>query len=190
MSWVLFWAYHWTFFFSGSAPFPSLQFFQTGTIMGESFDCEMATHSSLDALSFCLRWALQVPSAQCRAFHLRSLPLRPENLLPHRFLVHSGGSPQPPTSPSCLFPFFSAGPQDFSPFPHPIPHHVHLFPTCPRSFKGPSLPPTPLRLFSSASSEASSLGPFCLLTFVRSVDCILANIPLVSEYIPCISFCV
>lgn len=35
---------------------------------------------SLDAI-FLLRWALQVPSHHCRAFHLRSLPLSPETLL-------------------------------------------------------------------------------------------------------------
>jgi hypothetical protein len=86
----------------------SLQFFQTGTIMGESFDCGMATHSLLDALSFCLRWALQVSSAHCRAFHLRSLPLIPESLSSPRFLVHSGGgSPQHPTSQvACFHSFF------------------------------------------------------------------------------------
>ena len=56
-------------------------------------------------------------SPYCLAFHLRSLPLSPESLSPPRSLVHSGGSPQPPTFQSCLFPFFSAGPQGFSPFP-------------------------------------------------------------------------
>ena len=38
-------------------------------------------HPSFDALSFSWRWALQVPSPQWRAFHLRSLPFSPEILL-------------------------------------------------------------------------------------------------------------
>jgi hypothetical protein len=44
-SWILIWAYHWTFSSSGSTSCPSLQFFQTGTIMGQSFDCEIVSPS-------------------------------------------------------------------------------------------------------------------------------------------------
>ena len=58
LSLILLWACPWTFISSGSSSFPSLQFFQTRTIMGQSFDCGMATPPSLDALSFCWRWAL------------------------------------------------------------------------------------------------------------------------------------
>jgi hypothetical protein len=36
---------------------------------------------------------LQVPSPHCKSFHLRSLPLRPESLLPPRSLLHARGSP-------------------------------------------------------------------------------------------------
>jgi hypothetical protein len=46
LSWIPLWACRWTFFSSGSSLFPSLQFFQTGTIMGQSFDCGMATPST------------------------------------------------------------------------------------------------------------------------------------------------
>jgi hypothetical protein len=35
LSWIPLWACHWTFFPSGSSPFSSLQFFQTGAIMGQ-----------------------------------------------------------------------------------------------------------------------------------------------------------
>jgi hypothetical protein len=41
LSWIPLWACHWTFFLSGSSPFPLLQFFQTGIIMSQSFDCGM-----------------------------------------------------------------------------------------------------------------------------------------------------
>jgi hypothetical protein len=43
LSWISLWACGWTFFSSGSSPFPFLQFFQTGTIMGQSFECGVAT---------------------------------------------------------------------------------------------------------------------------------------------------
>jgi hypothetical protein len=41
------------------------------------------------------RWSLQVLSLYCWAFHLRSLPLGPESLLPHRSLVHFIAPPPP-----------------------------------------------------------------------------------------------
>jgi hypothetical protein len=41
LSCIPLWACCWTFFSSGSSPFPCLQFFQTGTT-GQSFDCGMA----------------------------------------------------------------------------------------------------------------------------------------------------
>ena len=56
--WIPLWACHWTFFSSGSSPFPSLQFFQTGTIMDQSFDCGMATPS----LTWCPVFLLEVGS--------------------------------------------------------------------------------------------------------------------------------
>jgi hypothetical protein len=57
--------------------------------MGQSFDCGMATHSSLDALSFCWRWDLQVPSPHCRPFYLS-----PEFLSHPRSVIQSRGSLQ------------------------------------------------------------------------------------------------
>jgi hypothetical protein len=102
---------------------------------------------SLDALSSCWRWALQVSSPYWWAFHLRSLFLSPESLWPFRSLVHSGGSLQSSTFWGCLFPFFP-GPWGFSPFPHAIPDHVPLFPPllCSLAHSGPSLPPCILLL--------------------------------------------
>jgi hypothetical protein len=43
LSWIPLWACHWIFFSSGFSLFPSLQFFHTGTIIGQSFDCGKAT---------------------------------------------------------------------------------------------------------------------------------------------------
>jgi hypothetical protein len=42
LSWTPLWACCWTFFSSDYSPFPSVQFFQIGRIMGQSFDCGMA----------------------------------------------------------------------------------------------------------------------------------------------------
>ena len=39
------WVSHCTFFSSDSSTFPSLQFFQTETMMNQNFDCGMATPS-------------------------------------------------------------------------------------------------------------------------------------------------
>ena len=145
------------------------------------FDCGMATPPlHRDVLSFYWRWALQVPSPHCRAFHLRSLPLSPESLSLPRSLVHPRGSP---TShlPRLPVSILSAGPQGFSPVllhsRPPISDHVPLFPSLspfhPRSL---SPFPTPLIAFFSFPSgmEASSHhGPFGFLAFLSSVDCIL-----------------
>jgi hypothetical protein len=43
LSWIPLWACCWVLFSSGSSSFPFLQFFQIGTIMGQSFNCRMAT---------------------------------------------------------------------------------------------------------------------------------------------------
>jgi hypothetical protein len=134
--------------------------------------------SSLDALSSCWRWALQVPSPYCPAFHLRSFPLSPKSFSPPRSLVHSGGSPQPPTSRGCQFPFFLLTLGASVLFPHPIPDQVPHPDPChphPLSLPGPSLPPCLLIAFFSLPSgtETSSLGHFSLLTFLSFVDYIL-----------------
>jgi hypothetical protein len=128
-----------------------------------------------DFLSSCWRWALQVPSLYCQAFHLKFLPLIPETLLPPRSLVHSGGSLQPPISQGCLFPFFLPALRASVLFPHPIRFCPHS-PCPPSTFPTTSLPPFPLMIafFSLPSgTEASSLGHFSLLNFLISVDCIL-----------------
>ena len=57
-SWIPLWTCNWTFFFSGSSPFPSLQFFQTVTIMSQRCDGRMAT----PILPWCLVFLLEVSS--------------------------------------------------------------------------------------------------------------------------------
>jgi hypothetical protein len=47
-------------------------------------------HPSLDVLSPCWRWALEIPSSY---YHLRSLSLSPRSISTPRSLVHSGGLP-------------------------------------------------------------------------------------------------
>ena len=56
LSWIPLCACHWTFSSSGSSPFPSLQFFQIGIIMCQSFDCGMANPS----LTWCPVFLLEV----------------------------------------------------------------------------------------------------------------------------------
>jgi hypothetical protein len=78
-------------------------------------------------------------------------PLSPESLSLPRSLVHYGGSPQPPISCGCLFPFFLLALRASGLFPHLIPDQVPLFPPlspCPLSLPGSSLPP---QLLSSLS---------------------------------------
>ena len=122
------------------SPCPSLQLFQTETIMGQSFDYGMATHLSLDALTFCWRLTLYVPFPHCKAFHLRFLNLIAESLSPPRSLVYSRGSPLLPTSRSYLFPFFLLSLKNSVFFLHPIEHHVPLSPPLSPS-PSKSLPP-------------------------------------------------
>jgi hypothetical protein len=72
LNWIPLRTCHLTFFSSGSSPFPSLHLFQKETIMCQSFlTVGWQLHPSLDALSSCCRWALQVHSYYYRAFHLR-----------------------------------------------------------------------------------------------------------------------
>ena len=94
----------------------------------------------LDALSFYSRWMLQVPSPQCCAFHLKSLPVSPELLLPPRFLVLSRGSSCPlPTFPGCIFPFILLALRASLLFPaHLVFDHVPLSPPLPSSTHIPS----------------------------------------------------
>ena len=131
-------------------------------------------HLSFSALSFCWRLALQVPSLHCREFHLRSLPLSFESLLPPRSLVHSRGSLHLLTPEvACFYSFcWPSGLQYVSPtqclmrFPSSPPY--------PLSHTGSSLLPLVIAFFSIPSGiEASSLGLFGLLNFLSSLDCIL-----------------
>ena len=104
--------------------------------MGQSCNCGM---TSLDDLSSCWRWALKVPSPYCQAFHLRSLPLSLWSLSPPRSLVHSGGSPQPPSSLPVYI--LSAGPQGFNTRSgFPVPHSPLASPS---TFLPRFLPPFP-----------------------------------------------
>jgi hypothetical protein len=129
-----------------SFPQASLHFYLCSSFRQEQLWARVLTvgwqpHPSLDALSFCWRWALQVASPQCSAFHLRSLSLVPR-VSPPRSLIHSAGSPQPLTW-GCVFLFFLLALRDFRPFPLPntqscsplwesgVPH--------PLSLPGPSL---------------------------------------------------
>jgi hypothetical protein len=162
--------------FLSSAPFLSLQFFQTGTIMGQRFDCGMATPSptwypvfllvvgSISSLSLLLAILSKVPlfeswdclTSQVSGAFWRVLPTSYLEMLPVSIL--------------------SAGFQGFNPFPSllirfsslPLPLYTFL----PRS-----LSPFPLVIafFSLQSgTEESSLGPFSLLTFLSSVEYILS----------------
>jgi hypothetical protein len=139
-SWISLWACHCTFFllrlFSISIP----------AVLSDrnNYGSELLTvgwqpHPLLDALSFYWRWALQVPSPHCRAFHLRSVPLGLESLSPPRSLVHSRGSHQPPTSQGCFFHSLCwlSGLQSFPPTQYQI-----MSPKPPSPFPPTSLPPS------------------------------------------------
>jgi hypothetical protein len=90
------------------------------------------------------------------AFHLWALPLIPESLLPSRSLVHSGESPQPPTSRGCLIPFFLLVLRASVLFPHSIPDHVPLSPISP-------LPSRSLAPYLWLLSSPSQVGLRCSL---------------------------
>ena len=104
-------------FFSGSSPFPSLQFFQTGTIWVRVLIVGDQPYPSLDAQSSCWRGALQVPYPHCRAFQLKSIFLSPRSFSTPRSLVHSGRSPHIlPSELACFHSFcWPSGPQSFYP---------------------------------------------------------------------------
>jgi hypothetical protein len=93
-------------------------------------------HPSLDALSLCWRWAIEVLSSHCRAFHLRSFPFSPESLSAPKSLVHTGGSPEVAYIPSFCWP---SGLQSFTPTQHQI--MIPSSPLWPFSLPRPFLPP-------------------------------------------------
>jgi hypothetical protein len=93
--------------------------------------------------------------------------LRVSHVCP-RPLVHSKGSPKPPTSQSCLYPFFVLSLRASVIFPHPILYQVPLSPqlTFPSTFPSESLLPSPLVIayFSlPCGIEASSFEHFSLV---------------------------
>jgi hypothetical protein len=167
LSWIPLWDCCWIFFSSDSSPFPSLQFFQTETIMGQSFDCGMAT----PPLTWCPIFLLEVGSTSSlspvEGFSSQD-SLSPEGLLPPRSLVHSGGPPNLlPPKVACfhsfcwpenkflkfiyfklqiLFLFWSTPiphPSGISVlFPYPIPYHVPLSALSPISISS-QIPPSP-----------------------------------------------
>jgi hypothetical protein len=146
--------------------------------MDQSFDYVMATHPSLDALTFCWMWALKILFPHYKASGLRSLLLIPESLSPPRSLVHSEGLLQPPTSRGCLSPFFLLALRVSVLFPHQS--HI-MFPTAhPLSnFPHRSLLPFSLWLLSSSTLvvlrhshlSSSVCWPFWVLWIISWVFC-------------------
>jgi hypothetical protein len=133
LSWISLWACCWTFFSSGSSPFLSLQFFQTGTIMVQCFDCGMATPS----LIWCPVFMLEVDSIRSLSLLTGiSSKVSPFESWESLTAQDSGtfwGShlhpQQPPISRGCLFPFILLTLGAAVLFPHPIPDQVPLSPT-------------------------------------------------------------
>jgi hypothetical protein len=97
--------------------------------MGLRCDRGMATPS----LTWCPMFVLEgsINSLSLLSFHQRSLPMSPGSLSTPRSLVHSRGSPQPPISWGCLFPFFLLALRASVIFPHPIPDQVPFYPPLP-----------------------------------------------------------
>ena len=97
--------------------------------------------------------------------------------------------PQHPTSWGCLLPFFSAGPQGFSPFlsPNNRPGSPSPNPSSHLSTFSPSSFPTPLWLLSSYSGGTEPSSPSACLTSwvlwtVSLVFCISLSFLLISTY--------
>ena len=188
LSWIPPWACCWTSFSSGSSPVLSLQFFQTGTVIGQILTVWWwQTYPSLDSLSFCWRWPLQVPSPHCRAFHLRSF-LSFESWKSLTSQVSGRFSYLPRLSVSVL----STGPQSFSPFPPPNTPTPPPSPFPPRSFPLSSLM---IAFLSQVGMRHPHLGPsswpFWILWTVTWVFCTLGggvSYPFTSEYLPFMHF--
>jgi hypothetical protein len=138
-------------------------------------------HPSLDALSFCWQWILQVLSPHCWAFHLRTSFEFWESLtsqISGSFYSATTHTHTHTHTLGCIFPFILLALRaslllththtnlSCSPLLLPLPSPTQV---------PPSLPLPPVIAFFSLPSgiEASSLGPFNLLTFSSSVDCFL-----------------
>ena len=163
LTWVTCCACHWTFFSSGSSPFLSLQFFQTEKkIMGEF---RLWDGNSFSHLMPCLSagGGLYKFPLHCREFYLRSLPPFEfwESLTSQILWYILEG---PPTSylPRLPVSILSAGLQGLSPFPHPIPSYVLLFPSL-SPLPPKCLPLLPLLWLLSSPTQVglkhSHLGP-------------------------------
>jgi len=129
-------------------------------------------------------WTLQVPSLQCRAFHLRSLSLSPARISSHRSLGHSRRCPpQPHPEVAHLHSFMALRVSVLLPYSEYL-IMFPLSPSCLLSHLGPPSAPQIAFFSLPGGIEASSFGPFSLLTFLSSVDNIrsilysLANIHL------------
>jgi hypothetical protein len=209
LSWIPLCACLWTFFSSGSFPFPSLKFFQKGTIIGQRCDCGMATPS----LTWYSVFMLEVGSVSSLSLLTGiSFMVPPFDSWESLTSQVSGTFWRvPPISYLLILPIYilSAGLQDFRPFPSPntqVPLYAP-FPPSRSTFTPRSLPHSPLVIafFSlSSGTEVSSLGHFSFFTFLSSMDCILGILYsfclfvclflflflfffylLISEYIPC-----
>jgi hypothetical protein len=121
LSWIPLWACQWTFFSSGSSPFPSLQFFQKETIMSQRYDCGIAIPSftwcpvvllevgSISSLSLLSGISSKVPPFES----WESLRTPPPQISGAFWRIPPTYSPRLPVS------ILSAGPHGFSPFPLP-----------------------------------------------------------------------
>jgi hypothetical protein len=116
LSWILLWVCSWTFFSSDFSLFQSLQFFQTRTLMGQTFNYEMTTPSitwctifllvgCISSISILSGTSYKVPPFESWECLISQVP----------GVIWS----VPPTSYLQRFPVsnLSAGPQSFSPFP-------------------------------------------------------------------------
>ena len=153
LSWIQLWACCWNFFSSGSSPFPSMWFFQIGTVLGQRSDCWMATLS----LIWCTILLQEVVSIISHSL-LSGISSKVPPLESWESLT-SQVSLQPLFSEAaCLHSFF--WPSGFNPFPSP---NTILGPPSPSQASyllflwGPSLPP--LLWFLSSLSQVEMKNP-------------------------------
>jgi hypothetical protein len=162
LSWIPLWACLWTDFSSGSSSFPSLQFFQTGTIMGQSCSCGMTAPS----FTWCSVFLMEVGSISSFsllwAFHLRSLLLNPASLsyLPGLWCILEGYS-QTPNSWGCLFPLSLLALRASVLFPHPVTDHVPF-----------SAPHSPAHF----PSQVPPSLPLVIAFFIKQLICVILQI--------------
>jgi hypothetical protein len=146
------WAGRWTAFPSVSFHFCSCNSFRQEQFSVGVFDCGMATTSLHWILSLYWRWALQVPSPDCWAFHLRSLHLIPT-------VSHLPG----------LW-YYAEG--TLTPYSAKVPYsHSFCFPILPSSY---FLPPRSLLVYfvpELLHVSRDTCGPDCRRSSERPSDC-------------------